>query len=113
VASKNHRQGGKFGGGHTTLIDLAILLADMADARPEVTKISPGFIQCGGGAIGGERSVKILDARGGLLLKVRQNRAVQEVRIVTANLHETKLALARGARNNRIRISFGTTQASE
>lgn len=112
MATKNHRQGGKFGGGHTTLIDLAILLADIADARPEVTKISPGFISCGTGVGGGERSVKILDMRGGILLKVRQNRSVQEVRIITRNPHETKLAIAREARNNDVRISFGTVQAA-
>jgi len=102
---KNHRHGGKFGGNHTTFIDLAILLVDHAEKRSEVSCISAGFIRPGQG--GGSHGVKFLDTRGGLLLKVRQGTSVQEVRIFSTSPAETKLALARYARDNDIRISFG------
>ncbi|MDP2647706.1 MAG: DUF2103 domain-containing protein [Candidatus Yanofskybacteria bacterium] len=113
MGTKNHRQGGKFGGKHTTFTDLAIILVDIARKRPEVKTISAGFIQQGGSSTGGDRGVKILDMRGGLLLKIRQSRSVQEVRIFTENPHATKLAIAIGARNNNARISFGQTDTLE
>ena len=111
MGTKNHRQGGKFGGAHTTFSDLAIFLVDHAEKCEEVTCISAGFIRAGQG--GGSRGVKILDTRGGLLLRVRQSSSVQEVRIISTNPNATKLSLARYARDNDIRISFGRVETAE
>jgi len=107
---KNHRQGGKFGGDHTTLIDLAEVLVDIAADLPEVTTIAPGFIKNGAGVAGGVMRVKFSDCQGGLILTVRQNRSVQEVRIITKNPHNTKLVLAKESRNRDVAISFGERQ---
>lgn len=104
---KNHRQGGKFGGNHTTLIDLASELADVAERLPEVTKISPGFINSGTGTGRGERRVKISDAQGGVILTVRQNSSVQELRIITRDPQSTKLVIARESRDRDVAICFG------
>ncbi len=104
---KNHRDGGKYGGDHTTFIDLAGELADSIHDRPEVMRISAGFIKSGAGVAGGVRKVKISDMLGGALLTCRQNRSVQEVRIFTKDALATKLAIAREARNNDVAISFG------
>jgi hypothetical protein len=58
---KNHRSGGKIGGNHTTLIDLASVVTDIASGLPEVTTVSPGFIKSGAGTTGGQKRVKIAD----------------------------------------------------
>lgn len=101
------RGGGKFGGNHTTLIDLASELADIAAGYGEVTKVSPGFIDAAReGATGGRRHVKFEEFRGGLLLKVRQSYSVQAIRVYTDDPPRTRLALAREARNRGIGISF-------
>lgn len=42
---KKHRQGGKFSGKHTTLIDAAEVAVDTADKHPPVSKIILGFIK--------------------------------------------------------------------
>jgi len=102
-----HRNGEKFGGNHTTFIDLAAELVDIAVSRPEVNTISAGVIQGGQGVAGGDRRVKFCDTRGGILLKVRQSRSVQEVRIITTDPRATMVALARAALNHlNARISF-------
>lgn len=101
------RAGGKFSGNHTTLTDLAAILADIAVKLPDVRKISPGFIRMNEGTGRAERRVKFIDKDGGgVLLKIRQNCSVQEVFIMTDDSHKIKLALARAARNRGIHISF-------
>ena len=101
-----HRDGKKFGGNHTTCIDLAAEVADIAVACKKVTKISLGFIRCGGGVAGGTRKVKIGNMTGGILVIVRQSKSVQEIRIFTTDAQATKLALARALRNREIPILF-------
>lgn len=93
-------------GEHTTYIELAAKAANILARRPEVTGISPGYIQPGKGGTRGHRKVKIADAKGCILLTVRQATSIQEVRVYTTNGHVTKLALARGLRNEGIPISF-------
>lgn len=103
---KNHRDGGKMGGNHTTLIDLAVTMVDFARSRPEVKSVSPGMIQVGSGVTGGVQRVKFSWIRGGLLMTIRQNRSVQEVRVFTDDTQTTMVELARAARNIDIPISF-------
>ena len=99
------RCGGKFGGDHTTFIDLAAVMTDIAVGISSVRKISAGYIQVTPEARG-ERRVKFIDKNGGVLLKVRQSCSVQEVLLITDNLQEVKLFLARAARNMGVHISF-------
>jgi len=102
-----HRDGGKFGGNHTTFIELAADFADVAAKCPEVNTISAGVIQGGQGVAGGERRVKFCNTKSGLLLKVRQSRSVQEVRIISSDPQRTTMVLARAALNGlNCRISF-------
>lgn len=102
-----HRNGKKFGGEHTTYIELAAQLADIAVRLPEVKNISAGIVQGGKGVAGGDRRIKFCDMVGGLLCKVRQSRSVQEVRILTTDPGATRLALARAVLNElRAGIAF-------
>ena len=77
-------QGKKSGGTHTTLIDAAEPLVKASEKLPEVTKIVLGFIKATPGKKGQKR-VKFTITRSGLLLTVRGNTSVQEVRIYTAS----------------------------
>ncbi len=94
-----HRDGKKFGGNHTTFIELAADLVDIAVTRPEVNTISAGLIQGGQGVSGGGRRVKFCNTKGGILMKVRQSRSVQEVWIITTDPQATMFVLARAALN--------------
>ncbi len=107
MSSKNHRSGGKFGGGHTTFIELALPLVDEASTYSEVTKISSGFIINDGHSASDTRRVKFTDHSGSLLLKVRSKIASQEVRVYSKNIQETRTKLARFARSQRMIIGFG------
>lgn len=110
MSKKGHRDGGKFGGNHTTFIPLARVLVDVAAKEKEVTNISAGFIKAGLTSVNGQRRVKITDTVGGVFLSIRDNASHQEVRIYTTDIHKTKLALSRATRNNGIHLCFGKVE---
>lgn len=105
--SKHSRSGGKFTGNHTTLIPLATLICDVADACPSVTKITPSFIKAGLKSVNGQRRVKITERNGAILLSIRDNASHQEVYVYAKDLQTAKLAIARGARDEGLKIGFG------
>lgn len=107
MSTKNTRSGGKYGGNHTTLIDAAILVCDVADECVYVTKICPGFIRPGLRPANGNRRVKISDCEGGILLTVRDNTSLEEIRVYASDVQAAKLAIACGARNRGLRVVFG------
>ena len=88
MASKNHRQGGKMGGKHTTVIDAAQPIVDLAQKMSEVMKVSAGFITSG--IKTGQQRVKIKKIVGGLLLVVRGNISIQEIRVYTNDIEKTQ-----------------------
>ncbi len=109
MSNKDSRSGAKFSGNHTTLIPAAAIIADLAHACPYSTNISPGFIKAGLPSVNGNRRVKIIDIEdGNILLAIRDNTSHQEITIYTRNAHETKLRIAKGARDNHLAISFGS-----
>lgn len=86
------RSGGKFADSHTTVIDAAVPLVDLASNLESVSKIVLGLIsQAGRGS--GARSVKVSDEPAGLFLKVRGNSSVQEIRIYTGDKEKLRSAL--------------------
>lgn len=113
MSTKSTRSGGKYSGSHTTVIPLAAAMADIAHKRKEVTKISLGFITAGLSPSRSGSRVKIgYGNNGHVLLQVRGNTAQQEIHVFTTNPIETKLALARGARNLGVHISFEKKEKS-
>ncbi|MEN9337866.1 MAG: hypothetical protein RIQ41_180 [Candidatus Parcubacteria bacterium] len=105
IVSKNHLAGGKYTGSHTTVIPTARIVCDIANACQDVQKISLGFIKTGLKS-NGVQSVKIIDECENILLVVKGNTSAQEIRVYASNVHNAKLAIARGARNNNLRIGF-------
>lgn len=91
MSPKNHRQGGKMGGRHTTVIDAAQLVIDLAQRMPDVTKIVAGYITSG--VKGGKQRIKIKKITGGLLVVVRGSVSIQELRIYSDNIEETQRKL--------------------
>jgi hypothetical protein len=98
MAKKDARAGGKFGGGHTTVIPAAGIVADIAKTCRTITKISPGFIKAGLPTAKGRRRVKIASVGGGLLLSVRDNTSHQELRVYADDVLEAQAYIAREAR---------------
>ena len=86
MSKKNARSGGKFGGGHTTVIPAAGKLADIAHKCEVVTKILPGFIKTGLSPAKGLKRVKIAVDGASILLSVRDNISHQELRVYSKNL---------------------------
>lgn len=106
MSDKHTRSGGKFSGNHTTLTPAACLIADVAAKCSAVDKISPGFLKAGLKSVNGQRRVKIIDLGTCILLAVRDNASQQEVHVYANDHQAAKLAIARGARNAGLHISF-------
>lgn len=83
MANKNHIQGRKKGGNHTTIIDAAVDVVKYAQSLKQVSRVSPGFIKSGlkGGV---KHRIKIMREQGSLLLKVRGGISFQEIRVYTS-----------------------------
>jgi hypothetical protein len=112
MSDKNSRSGGKYSGNHTTLIPAAAMVADIANNCPQVTRISPGFIKAGLHSVGGKRRIKITDHEGVILLSVRDDTSHQEVYVYATDMQIAKLAIARGARNVNLHVSFGKGESN-
>ncbi len=89
--------GGKYGGGHTTVIPAAGIIADIAHDSAYVTKISVGFIKSGLPNTKGLKRIKITQSEGSLLIAVRDNISHQELRVYATDVLEAKRVIAQGA----------------
>ena len=106
MSTKNTRSGDKYCGSHTTIIPAATTLADIAHDYDEVSKISLGIIEAGLSPVSGQRRVRFADDLGSILIRVRDNTTLQELRIYTSDVNQTRTKLARESRNLGFRISF-------
>lgn len=97
MSKKNARAGGKYGGGHTTVIPVTGEIADIAHQCSSVTKISPGFIKSGLPPTKGLKRVKITETESGLLLSVRGNISHQELRVYADDVALAKACITEGA----------------
>ena len=104
--SKTSKSGGKYTGNHTTLIDLAFDVCNIANKCPEVKRISPGFITSGLPSVAGQRRVKITFEADYILLSIRGNTSFQEVHVYVWNLQPALEWIARGIRNHGVAICF-------
>lgn len=107
MSNKYSRSGGKYSGNHTTLTPTACLVADIAHACSAVTKISPGFLKAGLKSVNGRTRLKITDEGSRILLSVRDNTSNQEVHVYASDMQVAKSAIANGARDAGLTISFG------
>lgn len=108
--SKHSRSGGKYTGSHTTLIPAAQIACDIADALPEVAKISPGFIKAGLKSANGHRRIKLIDENEHcILLSVRDNTSHQEVHVYVKDIQAARTAISRKLLGANIAISFGSS----
>ncbi|MEF3692103.1 MAG: DUF2103 domain-containing protein [Candidatus Moraniibacteriota bacterium] len=84
MSNKNHIQGEKRGGKHTTIIDAAVEVVRYLQSLKQVSRVSPGYIRSGlkGGV---KHRIKIIEEQGALLLKVRGGISFQEIRVYTSS----------------------------
>lgn len=107
MSTKSSRSGGKYSGSHTTVIPAANDIVDIAHEQDEVTKIAIGFIKTGLSPSKTGARVKIgFGENGHVLLQIRGNTSQQEIHVFTKDPQTTKLAVARGARNQNIQVIF-------
>ena len=107
MSSKSHRSGGKYSGSHTTIIPTAAGITDLAHKQKEVSKIGIGYIKTGLSPSRRGGCVKIgCGEKGRVLLQIRGNTTQQEIHVWTSDVNKTKLAVARGARDLGMNISF-------
>ena len=104
---KHSRAGGKFTGTHGTCIPGAALVADIAARCDSVTRIRLGYICSGLSSAKGMCRVKILDDGHSLLLKVRDNTAIQELRIYVSNIKAAKDAIIQGINALKFSVEHG------
>lgn len=97
MSKKNTRAGGKYGGGHTTVVPAAGVIADFAEECAYVTKISVGFIKSGLKTTKGLKRVKFTVTDGSLLIAVRDNISHQELRVYATDVAKAKHAIATNA----------------
>ena len=107
MSKRSSRSGGKFGGNHTTFIAAAVIVADIAAACRHVTIVPSGVINTPRNKSRSRRHVKIVGAEHCVLLGVTDGAAHQDVRVYTNNSQETKLHIAKGARDAGLTTSFG------
>ena len=84
----NHIQGGKFSNSHTTAIDATKKPAQAAEKLACVSKITLGIIRQIGKSY--NRSISFTDEDACLLVKIRGNCTIQEVRVYTSDKQATK-----------------------
>lgn len=108
MSTKTTRSGGKFKGSHTTVIETAGIVADIAAQQPEVTKVTPGFIRAGLRPVGGKRRVKITARTTCLSLSVRENGAVQEIIVYSDDKQRTIRSITSAAEDRGIQVCTKT-----
>lgn len=80
--SKRHSlSGNRISGNHTSMIPLAYDVAVVLLKHEQTEKLSPGIITTSVANLGGMRRIKIMRERANILLRVRDNGALQEVRV--------------------------------
>lgn len=99
---------------HTTLIDAAAPLVKYAASLPTVDRVAPGFLKTGIKKLRSHQSkVKFTHQEGFILLQVRGNISVQEVRVYSKDTQTVLEAMARYAVDNDYRIEFGVDEVAE
>lgn len=105
MSKKNHVDGKKKKGKHTTIIDAAIRPVAIAKKMPEITGVAPGFIKTGlSSTRGGPSIIKIRSERTCILLCVRGNTSVQEIRLYSSNVLDTMKHIADELQKDGIQI---------
>lgn len=100
------RSGGKFTPSHTTIIESSADFVDFAKKSNLVTKITLGLIKglpkSRGGII---KSIKCTHEPACLFIKVRGNRAIQDIRLFSNNIKALESEIIELAKKLKFRIS--------
>jgi hypothetical protein len=79
------RHGGKFGKKHGTLTDAAVVIADIGNKCPHVTRVIPGVISAPRGSSGSSRHVKVTCKGHALHVSVSSNASHQQMHMYTSD----------------------------
>lgn len=100
------RAGKKYTSNHTTIIDASAELVDFANDHILVDKITLGIIKPIPGSRGGfVKRIKCIQEPACLFVKVRGNKAIQELRLFSNNISEFEKELKKFAKSQGFEIS--------
>jgi hypothetical protein len=100
------KTGGKCTSSHTTYIESANVFIKFANNSPLVTKISLGIIKGLPHSKGGvTRRIKYIKEKACLLLKIRGNRAIQEIRLFSNKIEFLEQEIIKVAKENEYKIT--------
>lgn len=88
---KHLLRGKKFNSSHSSVIDAAIAVVELAKDQPEVSKISLGMIRSG--LPPGKHKIKLLPIQGGWKVQVRGSTSVQDLYVYTSSPEKTQKTL--------------------
>ena len=96
MSGKNSRSGGKYGKSHTTLIEPAANVCDIANKIESVNRISIGLIKAGLRSSGGKTRVKISIKPGAMNISIRGNSANQDIHLYGSEFSHIEREIRRG-----------------
>lgn len=99
-----HKAGKKYSSSHTTITPTARGVCEAIEAMDEITKISLGFISTGL-KVQDLQAVKITKNSTHLLLSVKGNRRLQEIRVYTTDGEAVVKAIKSYCKTNRHELS--------
>lgn len=105
MSTKKARSGGKYNRRHTTVTATAGEIADIADGCSSVHKISIGFIAPGLRSISGQKRLKVRKDGSCLLLLVRGNITLQEIRLFATDLARVEAEITEKAAQAGFRVT--------
>jgi hypothetical protein len=108
MSTKNTRNGGKYTGSHTTIIEEAKRVCDIIEGIADVNKISLGIIKTKLPKLKGQGRVKITNEpdRGSIKLFIRGNLTGQDIFVYSSDSEKTATNLAKKLRDHQINICF-------
>jgi hypothetical protein len=93
MGGKNHRNGGKAGGRHTTIIDAAGEVFDFISSIPAVSNVTAGQIKSN--LHTAPHRVTVKEITGCLSVKVRGTKCIQELMVYSKDLKGVQETLER------------------
>lgn len=105
MAGRISLSGKKYAGNHSSYTKMAGELVRELEKYPEVKKISAGIIKTNLPNLRGDKRIKMVDEGACLLLRIRGNISMQEVRIYGLSIEDGAAIVGDYARVNNIQLS--------
>ncbi|MFW0871114.1 MAG: hypothetical protein ACKKL4_01515 [Patescibacteria group bacterium] len=100
MANRISKSGKKFASSHSSYTEMANNLVSFLETTDGINKISAGIIKTNLSNLKGSKRIKLLDQGSCVLLRIRDNISLQEVRLYGDNQTITQLVVKYSEENN-------------